>query len=46
MPVLGMLGVALAAALFGAVFTWYLFGGRVRKVGIRPVPQAQAALIP
>ena len=27
-PVLGVVGIALAAALFGAVFTWYLFGGR------------------
>ncbi len=33
-PVLGILGVALAAALFGAVFTWYLFGGRFRKVSV------------
>ncbi|WP_163988162.1 ABC1 kinase family protein [Pyxidicoccus caerfyrddinensis] len=27
-PVLGVVGIAFAAALFGAVFTWYLFGGR------------------
>ncbi|MFP2910882.1 ABC1 kinase family protein [Pyxidicoccus sp. 3LFB2] len=27
-PVLGVVGIAVAAALFGAVFTWYLFGGR------------------
>jgi ubiquinone biosynthesis protein len=27
-PVLGVAGIAFAAALFGAVFTWYLFGGR------------------
>jgi ubiquinone biosynthesis protein len=27
-PVLGVVGIALAAALFSAVFTWYLFGGR------------------
>ncbi|GEN12313.1 ubiquinone biosynthesis protein [Myxococcus fulvus] len=27
-PVLGALGIALAAALFGAAITWYLFGGR------------------
>ncbi|NMO13695.1 AarF/ABC1/UbiB kinase family protein [Pyxidicoccus fallax] len=27
-PVLGVVGIALAAALFGAVLTWYLFGGR------------------
>jgi ubiquinone biosynthesis protein len=33
-PVLGIVGIALAAALFGAVFTWYLFGGRFRKVSI------------
>ena len=31
-PVLGVVGIALAAALFGAVFTWYLFGGRLGKV--------------
>jgi ubiquinone biosynthesis protein len=33
-PVLGIVGIALAAALFGAVFTWYLFAGRLRKVSI------------
>lgn len=33
-PVLGIIGIAVAAALFGAVFTWYLFGGRFRKVSI------------
>jgi ubiquinone biosynthesis protein len=33
-PVLGIVGVALAAAAFGAVFTWYLFGGRFRKVSV------------
>jgi len=33
-PVLGIIGIALAAAFFGAVFTWYLFGGRFRKVSI------------
>jgi ubiquinone biosynthesis protein len=32
MPVLGLLGIAMSAALFGAVFTWYVFGGRVRKL--------------
>ncbi len=31
-PVLGVIGIACAAALFGAVGTWYLFGGRVRKI--------------
>jgi ubiquinone biosynthesis protein len=31
-PVLGVIGIACAAALFGAVATWYLFGGRVRKI--------------
>ncbi len=33
-PVLGIVGIAVAAALFGAVFTWYVFGGRFRKVSI------------
>ena len=33
-PVLGIIGIAVAAAFFGAVFTWYLFGGRFRKVSI------------
>jgi ubiquinone biosynthesis protein len=32
LPVLGLVGVGGSAMLFGAVFTWYLFGGRVRKV--------------
>lgn len=31
-PVLGVLGIALSAMLFGAVITWYLFGGRIGKV--------------
>lgn len=31
-PALGILGIAGAAALFGATFTWYLFGGRFHKV--------------
>lgn len=31
-PVMGVIGIACAAALFGAVTTWYLFGGRVRKI--------------
>ncbi|ADO72174.1 ABC1 kinase family protein [Stigmatella aurantiaca] len=33
-PVLGIIGVAMSAAFFGAVFTWYLFGGRIRKVSV------------
>jgi ubiquinone biosynthesis protein len=33
-PVLGIIGIAVAAALFGAVFTWYVFGGRFRKVSV------------
>jgi ubiquinone biosynthesis protein len=33
--VLGIVGISMAAALFGATFTWYLFGGRVRKIRIR-----------
>ncbi|MBN8468089.1 AarF/ABC1/UbiB kinase family protein [Corallococcus exiguus] len=33
-PVLGIVGIALAAALFGAVLTWYLFGGRFGKVSV------------
>jgi ubiquinone biosynthesis protein len=35
LPVLGVLGVAAAAALFGAAFTWYLFGHRVGKISLR-----------
>jgi ubiquinone biosynthesis protein len=31
-PVMGVVAIAMAAALFGAVTTWYLFGGRVRKI--------------
>ncbi|MGQ0508185.1 MAG: ABC1 kinase family protein [Myxococcaceae bacterium] len=31
-PVLGLVGLTGAAALFGSVFTWYLFGGSIRKV--------------
>lgn len=34
-PVLGLLGVAGAAALFGAAFTWYLFGNRFGKISLR-----------
>jgi ubiquinone biosynthesis protein len=33
-PVLGVLGVALSAAIFGAVFTWYVFGRRFWKVSV------------
>lgn len=33
-PVLGLLRIALAAALFGGVFTWDLFRGRLRKVSV------------
>jgi ubiquinone biosynthesis protein len=35
MPVLGIVGIGMAAALFGATFTWYLFGGRFRKIRLR-----------
>ena len=35
LPVLGVLGIAAAAALFGAAFTWYLFGNRFGKIRIR-----------
>lgn len=31
-PVLGMVGIAAAAALFGATSTWYVFGPRLRKI--------------
>jgi len=31
-PVLGLVGIAVAGILFGAVLTWYLFGGRLGKV--------------
>ena len=34
-PVLGLLGTAGAAALFGAAFTWYLFGNRFGKISLR-----------
>jgi len=33
-PVLGVLGIASAAALFGATTTWYLFGKRSRKISL------------
>lgn len=33
-PVLGAIGIASAAALFGAAFTWYFFGNRFRKVSV------------
>lgn len=33
-PVLGVVGVAMAAMIFGAVVTWYLFGGRIGKVRV------------
>jgi ubiquinone biosynthesis protein len=32
-PVLGVLGIASSAALFGATFWWYVFGG-LRKISI------------
>ena len=35
LPVLGVLGLAAAGALFGAAFTWYLFGHRVGKISLR-----------
>jgi ubiquinone biosynthesis protein len=31
-PILGVFGIASAAALFGATSTWYLFGQRSRKI--------------
>lgn len=31
-PVLGVIAVAAAAMLFGAIFSWYLLSGRVHKV--------------
>jgi ubiquinone biosynthesis protein len=34
-PVLGLLGTAAAAALFGAAITWYLFGNRFGKISVR-----------
>ena len=34
-PVLGVFGIASAAAIFGGATTWYLFGNRFRKVRIR-----------
>jgi ubiquinone biosynthesis protein len=35
LPVLGVFGVAASAALFGAAFTWYLFGNRFGKIRVR-----------
>jgi len=35
LPVLGVLGVASAAALFGSALGWYLFGHRVGKIRLR-----------
>ncbi len=35
LPVLGVFGVAAAAALFGAAFTWYVFGNRFGKLRVR-----------
>jgi ubiquinone biosynthesis protein len=35
LPVLGILAVAAAAALFGAAFTWYLFGNKFGKIRVR-----------
>ncbi len=35
LPVLGVFGVAAAAALFGAAISWYLFGHRVGKIRMR-----------
>jgi ubiquinone biosynthesis protein len=34
-PILGVLGIASSAALFGATTTWYLFGKRSRKIRLR-----------
>jgi ubiquinone biosynthesis protein len=34
-PVLGILGTVAASALFGAAFTWYLFGNRFGKISVR-----------
>ncbi|MFE8598406.1 ABC1 kinase family protein [Archangium violaceum] len=34
LPVLGLLGIILSAAIFGAVFTWYLFGRSFGKVRV------------
>ena len=34
-PVLGLLGTAGAAALFGAAISWYLFGNRFGKISVR-----------
>jgi ubiquinone biosynthesis protein len=33
-PILGILGVASSAALFGATISWYWLGGRFRKISI------------
>jgi ubiquinone biosynthesis protein len=35
LPILGVLGLAAAAALFGAAFGWYLFGHRLGKISLR-----------
>jgi ubiquinone biosynthesis protein len=34
LPVLGLMGLALSAGLFGATFTWFLFGKRFGKVRV------------
>jgi membrane protein DedA with SNARE-associated domain len=41
LPVLGLLGTAGAAALFGAAFTWYLFGNRFGKISLRRAPSGK-----
>ena len=35
LPFLGVFGLVAAAGLFGAAFTWYLFGHRVGKISLR-----------
>jgi ubiquinone biosynthesis protein len=37
-PVMGVMGIAIPAALFGAVLTWYVFGGRLRKLSLQGRP--------
>ncbi len=34
-PVLGLIGVVSASVLFGAMMTWYVFGGSFKKVSLK-----------
>ena len=34
-PLAALIGLALAAMLFGAALTWTLLGGRLKKISVR-----------